>query len=175
MKNQISRIGILVLVISQSAFATADMPHYNYPDPGPLELREVKAVIQAASISSVRQVETPEGTTNLLLIETKYCGGDTEPTFDRIGEPHMQYDVNLGGQKATLRQIQASFVFYNMVHKYEALADGCGSKTTTLKLKCNVLKGYSAAGCDFLINERQGLYIEILESKTPTIQLYNLN
>lgn len=174
MKTQIGLLSLLGLLLSQGAMA-ADLPHFNYPDPGPLESREVKAVIKTASLSSAKQVETTEGTTNFLLIETKYCGGDTEPTFERIGEPHMQYDVNLGGQRSTLRQIQASFVFYNKVHKNEALSDGCNIKTTTLKLKCNVLKGYSGAGCDFFINERQGLYIEILKSKTPTVQLYNLN
>lgn len=176
MKSKISLLSFCLMSLSPLSYADSrELPRLPTPDPGPYEARVIPGNIQRVSLASIKRSQTPRGVVNFIEVMAEYCGGGSEPVFALSGAPATVYGVNLDGYRSTYRRIGTTFTYTIYAYRNDAIADVCNPRTTTLKLKCEVVTGYGGAGCDFSINERQGIYVQVLGSQLPTVQLYQMN
>lgn len=136
------------------------------PDKGPLEARTIPTSIQKISIASFKTVPTGNTVTGYFDLDADYCGSSKEfdLQFQVSGPASMQHDVYLGGSLSTIRTVPVTYSFQLLVPKNVGLASACFVKKTTLKLKCEIQPGYDGARCDFKINKRQTISLEVLGS-----------
>lgn len=132
-------------------------------------IREAKLVSYSYEVKSDTTIK------GLFSVEISYClsspnhSADWKKKKDGVyllqnNNDPSSYTWILGGAPSTIKEIPMSLSYTLSLRKGVAMAQPCYPENKVVHLFCEILPNFYGAGCQFLINNEQYLYLELFRN-----------